>query len=385
LTPRWRGLFWVQSLLGSGHLRRALLVAEALAARGAAVTLVNGGPSGPWSAPTGVDLVQLPAVTARGGDFGDLVDAAGQPFDERLRAERIALLLDHVARQPQVILTEMFPFGRRVFRAELLAMLDAAAMHRPRPIVCASVRDILVSKPDPGRSRWMVEACLAHYDRVLVHGDARLMPFSASFPPAAELGERIVHTGFVHPGAMVEPLSEAPAVLVSAGGGAVGERLLRAALSARPRSRYAKAPWLLVGGHNLPAETFAVMASDLPVGCALERHRPDLAALIGRCELSVSQAGYNTVVEGLAAGARMVLVPFAAGDEDEQEQRAARLARLGLAERVNEAEIDGPVLAATIDRASAKRRPDPGLWSFTGAEQAAAIVADLVRERFGVA
>lgn len=383
MTVPWRCLFWVQSLLGSGHLRRALLLAEALAARGAAVTLVNGGPAGPWSAPARVELVQLPAVTARGGDFADLVDAAGRPFDERLRAERQRLLLDLMATRPHAVLTEMFPFGRRAFRVELLAMLEAAARHRPHPVVCASVRDILVSKSDPARYLWMVDACIAHYDRVLVHGDPSLVPFAASFPLAAELGDRVVHTGFVHPGALAELIGEAPAVLVSAGGGAVGERLLRAALSARPRSRYAAASWLLVGGHNIPADALAALGRDLAPGCAIERYRPDLAALIGCCHVSVSQAGYNTVVEGLAAGARMVLVPFAAGDEDEQEQRTARLVGLGVAERVGEAEVDGPTLAAAIDRAGARPRPDPTRWSFAGAEKGAALVAALVRERFG--
>ncbi len=379
----WRCLFWVQSLLGSGHLRRALVLAEAMANRGGAVTLVNGGPSGPWGAPAGVEVLQLPAVTARGGDFGDLVDAEGRPFDEALRAERRGLLLDLMAARPQLVVTEMFPFGRRAFRAELLAMLEAAAVQRPRPVVCASVRDILVSKPDPGRYRWMVETCVAHYDRVLVHGDARLTPFSASFPPAAELGGRVVHTGFVHLDSAGAPQDEAPAVLVSAGGGAVGARLLRAALRARPLTRFATASWLLVGGHNLSAAEFEALGRGLPGCCTFQRHRPDLAALIGRCEVSVSQAGYNTVVEGLAGGARMVLVPFAAGEEDEQERRAARLVGLGLAERVGEAEVDGPSLAAAIDRVAVRTRPDPGRWSFDGAGRTADLVADLVRERFG--
>jgi predicted glycosyltransferase len=360
-----------------------MLLAEACAAQGAAVSLVNGGPPGPWPAPGGVELIQLPPIMANRGDFGDLVDAGGRPFAEELRSQRRQRLLDLLARRPQAIVTEMFPFGRRAFRGELLPLLEAATGSRPRPVVVASVRDILVSKPDPARYRWMVEACLAHYDRVLVHGDERLMPFSATFPPAAELGPRLAHTGFIHLGAAEPTAGAVPAVVISAGGGAVGERLLRAALAARPESRYAAAPWLLVGGHNLPADAFASLAAALPEGCVLERYRPDLAALMGRCEVSVSQAGYNTVVEGLAAGARMVLVPFAAGEEDEQEQRAARLVSLGLAERVGETAVDGPSLAAAIDRIGALPRPDPRRWSYDGAARSAAIVADLVQERFG--
>jgi predicted glycosyltransferase len=154
-------------------------------------------------------------------------------------------------------------------------------------------------------------------------------------------------------------------------------------LAARPRSRYADAPWLLVSGQNLSATAFDVLRQKLPAGCELERFRPDLAALMGRCEVSVSQAGYNTVVEGLAAGARMVLVPFAEGAEDEQEQRARRLAALGLAERVGEAEIDGPLLAAAIDRIGERSRPVPAAWSYDGAARSAEIAARLVQERFG--
>ena len=42
-----RVLFHVQYLLGIGHLQRSLRIAEALVARGIAVTLVQGGPPMP--------------------------------------------------------------------------------------------------------------------------------------------------------------------------------------------------------------------------------------------------------------------------------------------------------------------------------------------------
>jgi predicted glycosyltransferase len=382
----WRCLFWVQSLLGSGHLRRAMLVAEAFAARGGAVTLVNGGPPGSWPAGAGVRLVQLPPVVAKDARFSELVDASGVSVTPTLGTERQRTLLSLLEMQPpEVIATEMFPFGRRAFRGELLPLLGAARGCRPRPLVLASVRDVLVGKPNPRRHGWMVQTCLAHYDRVLVHGDERLLPFAASFPRAAELGDRVVHTGYVHPGVVPDPARDepAPAVLVSAGGGAVGERLLRAALVARPLTELAAAPWLLVSGQNLPAPAFAALQADLPEGCALARHRADLPALMGRCAVSVSQAGYNTVVEGLIAGARMVLVPFAEAGEDEQRRRALRLQELGVAEVVPESGLTPETLAAAIDRVGPRPRPDPAPWSFDGAARSAEIVAALVRDRFG--
>jgi predicted glycosyltransferase len=382
----WRCLFWVQSLLGSGHLRRAMLVAEAFAARGAAVTLVNGGPPGPWPAGPGVRLVQLPPIVARDARFSDLVDASGASVTPALRTERQRILLSLLEMQsPEVIATEMFPFGRRAFRGELLPLLEAARGRRTRPLVVASVRDVLVGKPDPRRYDWMVETCLAHYDRVLVHGDERLLPLADSFPRAAELGGRVVHTGFVRPGAAPGPARDepAPGVLVSAGGGAVGERLLRAALAAKPLTRSAAAPWLLVSGQNLPEPAFAALKAALPRGCALARHRADLPALMGCCEVSVSQAGYNTVIEGLIGGARMVLVPFAEGAEDEQRRRALRLQELGIAEVVPENGLTPEALAVAINRAGSRPRPSAALWSFDGAARSAELVAALVRDRFG--
>ena len=382
MSPPWRCLIWVQSLLGSGHLRRALLLAEAFAEQGAEVVLTNGGLPGPWPAPNGVRIVQLPPIVAKDVAFSALVDADGNPVAEELHGERQRMLLDLLAMAPQAVVTEMFPFGRRAFRAELAPLLEACGSQRPRPVLVASVRDILVTKPEPARYRWMVDTCLAHYDHVLVHGEERLMPLAASFPPAHELGEQVVHTGFIHVGHAETAPIDSPTVLVSAGGGAVGERLLCAALEARPLSRFRDTPWLLVGGHNLPTDTLASLRASLPAGCTLERHRPDLAALIGRCEVSVSQAGYNTVVEGLAAGARLVLVPFAGGVEDEQEQRTRRLVALGLAERVDETEVNGASLAVAIDRIGSRPRPDPGCWSFDGAGRAARLVAGWVRERY---
>jgi predicted glycosyltransferase len=354
-----------------------------MAARGAAVTLANGGPAGPWPAPAGVALVQLPPITAADAGFRRLIDAAGVPVSPALWAERRNTLLGLLATlRPHAVVTELFPFGRRAFRGELVPLLEATRARHPRPVVAASVRDVLVSKPEPERYGWMVELALAHYDRVLVHGDERLLPFAASFPLAASLGGRVVHTGFVG-AAPPPPADDAPAVLVSAGGGAVGERLLRAALAARPLSRLAGEPWLLAAGQNLPETAFQVLRAITPQDCTLVRWRQDLAALVGSCTVSVSQAGYNTVVEGLAAGARMVLVPFAAGGEDEQTRRARRLQELGLAELVEEATMGPAALAAAIDRLAARPRPAPTDWRLDGAERSAEILAALALERTG--
>jgi predicted glycosyltransferase len=373
-------LFWVQSLLGSGHLRRALAIAGALARDGQRVILANGGLPSPWPAPAGVQIVQLSPVTSGDVAFAILVQADGRQVDETLWAKRRQVLLDLLAEhRPRVLLTEMFPFGRRAFRAELLPLLDLAC--EQGALVLASVRDVLVTKRDPAKYDWMLDLAQRRYDAVLVHGDPLLFPFALSFPHADRLTARVLYTGFVLDDPDPRPAPDAPAVVVSAGGGAVGAGLLAAAIQARPLTRLAREPWLLVGGSNLPPEHQTDLARHLPPGVELVRHRPDLPQLTAGAQVSVSQAGYNTVAEGLAGGARMVLVPFAAGGEDEQTRRALRLVELGLAEHLPEHALSPPVLAAAIGRALLLPRPEPGRIRFDGAARAAALVREMIRDR----
>jgi predicted glycosyltransferase len=356
-----RVLFWVQQLLGSGHLKRAATLAGAMAERGVEVTLATGGVPTALLMPGGVEVVQLPAIRASDPSFAQLVDAAGRPAGDAVWQERQAQLQALLAeRRPQVLITEMFPFGRRAFRRELLPLLEMAAAMRPRPWRLCSVRDILVRKPARESYVWMRDLALAHYDRILVHTDPQLIPFGVTFPFAAALRDRLIETGYVVDAAATsrERWPGAPEVLVSAGGGRVGAALLEAAIEARGSTSLAEAPWRLVAGANLAGDRFDALHARLAGGMALDRHRRDFDALFANSLLSVSQAGYNTVAEGLRLGKPMVLVPFETASETEQRIRAERLASLGLAEAVWESALTASSLARAID--AAYRRPVAG-------------------------
>lgn len=141
---------------------------------------------------------------------------------------------------------------------------------------------------------------------------------------------------------------------MSAGGGAVGAALLRCALAARPLSPLATAPWRLLVGPNLADEDFKSIATAAPDGVIVERARSDFVDLLCRARLSISQGGYNTVMEVLASGVPGVVVPFAGGTETEQTQRARLLATQGLITVVDEASLDPAALAEGIARALAQ-------------------------------
>lgn len=373
-------LFHVQYLLGIGHLQRTLRIAEALAQSRVDVTVVSGGMPVALPVHPLIRLVQLSPVRARDASF-ELIDAAGAPIDDALRRRRCAeVLAAFAAARPDVVVIEGFPFARRAFRFELDPLI--AAVRQAHTSLICSVRDILVMRDDPERRREAIERVRGDFDAVLVHGDPALVPFEASFPAAPEIADRLVYTGYVAPSPS-PPRADGgrgDQVIVSAGGGAAGHALMQAAVAARRAGCLADSPWLLLAGSNLPDAEFDALRRDAPAGVAIARFAPDLALLLQSCRVSVSQAGYNTVLDILAARARAVLVPFAAERETEQLLRAERLATLGAVEIVREDALSPTVLAAAIERAAA-REPVPVAIDTGGAARSARIIGELIGKR----
>ncbi|GAB4190082.1 MAG: glycosyltransferase [Thalassobaculales bacterium] len=324
-------MIWVQHLLGSGHLRRAAAIARAAAARGDQVLLASGGMPLPALDAGDARFLQLPALRARDSRFSGLVDAAGADATPALLAERARLLAAAFdAFAPDLLLVEHFPYGRRALAGEVMPLAERAR----RAVV--SVRDVLVPPEKPGKRDWIL-ATLQSFDAILVHGDPSLLAFTL------DGGRPVHHTGYIVERMPPAAVARGPEILVSAGGGAVGARLMAvAAAAAAADSR----PWRLIAGDA------AVPAA---ANLAVDRFREDFPALLAAAAASVSQAGYNTVVQGLAAGVPMVLVPFAEGAESEQTARAEALAARGLAELLPEAGLTPSALLAALARAQAPR------------------------------
>ena len=376
---------YVQHLLGIGHLKRAATLARALAAEGMRVTLASGGLPVPGMAVDGVRLVQLPPASAADMSFKLLLDENGRAVDENWRRRRgTALLEAWKVADAQLLLLELFPFGRRQMRFELLPLLDAAAAGPRRPAIACSVRDILGGLKSPERQQETIGIVERYFDRVLVHGDRGIIPFDRSFPGAAQIAGKITYTGYVvDEPAPLGSLDGKGEVMVSAGGGAVGARLLETAIRAKPLTALRDLTWRILSGNNLPEEEFrglAQLAAGVP-HVELERSRPDFTTLLSNCALSVSQAGYNTLLETVRARARAVVVPFAGGHETEQALRARCFAERGLLEVVEEAALTPAALAAAIDLAARKPRPAPGAVDLDGARKSAALIARMVEER----
>lgn len=372
-----RIFFYVQHLLGIGHIARASRIANALVKDGFEVTVVTGGLPVPGFPGDGVKTIELPPVVASNVGFSGLADADGQAAGEEFLSRRRDLLLKAFEEaKPEVVIIEAFPFGRRQMRFELLPLLDAIEKANPRPKLLSSVRDILQENRKPGRDEETVKLVRDHFDAVLIHGDPDFVRLEDTFPLTADIADRLRYTGLVAPPPAPEP-SETFDIIASAGGGAVGLELIRAARDAAALLP-ADIRWLLVTGPNLPAADFSALSEDAPANVTLVRFRKDFPSLLRGAKVSISQAGYNTVGDLLRTQCRSILIPFVAAGETEQTVRAERLQALGLAEILPEKGLTLDDVKAAVERAlAAPPRPAVRL-DLDGAAKSAAIIRSMI-------
>ena len=372
-----RAFFYVQHLLGIGHLARASRIARALAEDGFDVTVVTGGtPVTGFPGPL-VHHVALPPITAGDAGFSGLADIDGNPVDDAFKEDRKARLLAAFHQcQPDIVIIEAFPFGRRQVRFELLPLLDVIAAMDKKPLVVTSLRDILQERSKPGRDEETVALVKQYFDRVLVHGDPAFARLEDTFPLAADITGKVIYTGLVAAPAPAQP-TERFDVIVSAGGGAVGNALIRAALQAA-KSIGKPLSWALITGPNLPQPDFDAILADAPAQVSVYRFRPDFASLLAGARLSVSQAGYNTVCDILRAGCHALLIPFTAGGETEQTVRAERLEKLGLAHVLTEDDLSDESMTRAIEKALAATDRPPHNLDLDGAHRTATILRGLI-------
>lgn len=378
---------YCQHVLGMGHLFRTLQIVAALA--GNERLLLVGGPDTPAAVPDGVAVTRLPELSMDAG-FSAL-SLSGEALGAVKEARR-AILLDALATfSPDVFFVELYPFGRKAFEFELVPALAAAraGAFGPCRTVCG-VRDILVEKKDRAAYEARVLDRLGRFfDAVAVHADPALFPLSATFSRAAEIPVPVHYTGYVAAVPTVLRSREAvrrelgvgqggELVVVSAGGGKVGSELLLATLAAcREHPRLARAAVRVFSGPFCEDAAFAALtkeASEL-VDARVARFTTDFADVLAAADLSVSLAGYNTVMTLLAAGARALVFPF--DQNREQRLRAERLAEMGLLGVLDPGDLDPARLAGRLMAALEGAKPPRAAVDLNGAHNTASLLENL--------
>jgi predicted glycosyltransferase len=374
-------LLYCQHSLGLGHLKRSWALARHFS-RVFRVVLVSGGaPPIGLAAPDGIEIVELPALAQNeaGGLFA--VDSSRSVDD--VRRERIERLIALYRRlRPAVVVIELFPFGRRKFQTELLALLGETR-NEPRPVVASSVRDLLVDRADrqkhDDRAR---DTCAAYFDVVLVHADPRFATLDDTFQPSRPMETPVHHTGFVVDDARIDDAVAARSgILVSGGGGRFAERLYTMAIDAHALLGAAAPPMTIVAGPLCPDDLFARLCTSAATRRAIhvERTVADLCGAMRRTAVSVSQCGYNTALDILRATVPAIVVPFDDNGDTEQTVRAARLEQLQAVRVVRAAA--GPAALAQALIAAQGVHPPASVLDLSGGLRSTEILAAALRQQ----
>ncbi|SHF46295.1 Predicted glycosyl transferase [Desulfacinum infernum DSM 9756] len=322
-------LHYCQHVLGIGHFFRSMEIAKAFYPH--PVTFVEGGePLAHYRPPEHVARVFLPPLMMD-PEFKQL-EATGGDL-ESLQDRRREKLLDTYRRtRPDVLLIELFPFGRKKFRFELIPLLKENLSATSRARVVCSVRDILVEKADTAAyEQKVLEILNRYFDLVLVHGDPDMIPLDATFSRTGDIRCPVIHTGYViRPAASPPPARIPGRVVVSTGGGRVGTELLEAVLRAWERIDDRHLQLHIYKGPFMEDHARRLVEQWADGDPRVEVHpfALDFSSRMAEAEISISMAGYNTCMDILATGTKALVYPFP--QNREQALRARALEERGI-------------------------------------------------------
>ena len=324
----------VQHNYGIGHVVRAAQLA-AIARRHGRTFLVCGGPRlGSGLRTPGVECVWLAGLQRATLQDRDLCPSEPGRSLETVNAKRLNQLLELFSRfPPKLLITEYFPFSPKRLEALLIPALEEVRRRWPECQVVSSIRDVPVSDHEVVCAPRVRQLLGAYFDLVLSHADPSLVSYLC-VPEYADINEvPLIHTGIlvrsVAPGG-IPRREKAPArVLVTAGGGRDGKELL--CLAARSLAELVDVRATLVAGPRMPPADVEACRSlaERARNVVFFKEVDDLRGRLGRFDLVVSQAGYNTTAEALAAEIPMLLCPRERSTE--QGLRARALEHAGAA------------------------------------------------------
>ncbi len=385
-----RVMMYSHDSYGLGHFRRNLTIAEHLLSRvpGMTVLAVTGSPRcHSFHLPHHFDYVKLPAATK---------DASGAYVCRELDLDlpRLVSLRSRLLREcadvfePDLLLVDHAPAG---LAGELLPLLRGLRSRSTKVVL--GMRDI-IDDPRRVREAWERDGILAllreHYDALLLYGDTRVFDPVRQYGLPPEIAERLFVVGYIvrnggrperRPGLGRLKRDGRKLVVVTAGGGGDGNRLLKTYLRAlRDLAPANDLVSFLVTGPLMSRqkrEQIRDMASGLPC-VEVTEFVEDMPWLYREADMIVSMAGYNTISEILDSGTPALVVPRVA-PRLEQLLRAQALAARGLVHWLPPDGLDATDLARAVvgllGRGRGPRPACPSLEGLAGTWEALATVA----------
>lgn len=384
-------MFYCQHVSGMGHFIRSMEIVRGL--KDFDVCFLSGGEvAWDFELPPSVEMVNLPPIRFD-EDFKDI-----QSVDNLLnlnevkevRKERLLCEFERV--RPDIIIFELFPFGRRKFTFELVPLLDRVlSSGRSTKVVC-SLRDILVSKRD--QTRYEEQVCdlmNQYFDLLLIHSDPSFQRLEDTFSRVKDIKCEIRYTGFVvqrpqqNHISLEEDTPHIPAgepfILVSIGGGRIGYKLLECAIeSSHIVEETMPHRMLIFTGPYMPDELLLklqCMVEKTP-NIKIHRYTPQFLSYMEKAALSISLAGYNTCMNIITTGVKALILPLTGINKEEQTIRADKLEKLGIVATISPQELHPDCLAEKIIRCL-KTEPISSNLDVNGVNNTAFFLTDLLK------
>jgi len=384
-------IFYCQYVWGMGHLVRSLEFARALSSHD--VTLAAGGQEVALDLPDHVELVRLPALymdemfsTLISGDSDRTV---GQIKQER--QEILGALFEQ--KKPDVLIVELYPFGRSIFAFELEPLLEDIRTGKfgGVKIIC-SLRDILVEKKDPvAYEKKVLQKLNRDFAALLIHSDENLLRLNETFSRVDKINIPVVYTGFItqpaNPAAGrklrqdLNIASDQKLIVASAGGGRSGYKLLTSVLDAcemLPDSLNFRLE--IFTGPFMDNQEFEILAARAAPAIRIQRYTRHFLDYLSAADLSVSLAGYNTCMNLLVTQVPALVYPYAR--QQEQPMRVAKIKNMLPLKILNEEDVQADRLRGHIVQMLDQKRTLKTLpIDLQGAANAAKFLSRWLNER----
>jgi predicted glycosyltransferase len=256
-----------------------------------------------------------------------------------------------------------------------------------RPLIICSAKDIVVhtqfeKEDDDDRIAGILDA---NFDAIIVHSDPSFARLQEFFQPRNTLAMPVYHSGFV----VRDRVNSLPRgrkqerILVSAGPGVDGKKLLHAAAEAhRLLWDVNELPMTIITGADFSDGDFRRLRNlthDFP-GLELKRSVPDLGKELSKVRWAVCECDYNSAVDVLATGVSALLMPASNGLRAEQTERLQRLNHWRVARMLMPRHLNGASLANSIHQL-VKFKPLANKFNMDGAEITSNLIYDLSLSR----
>lgn len=321
--------------MGVGHFVRTLALAKGILkhSKNADITIVSGGKPVDFIIPKGISVKYLPEISIS-DNSNDLKTNTKEDISNLIIKRRDILLKLYKGCSPDFLFIEFFPFGRFELAEEIIPLLKLAKKDQKgaskKPVIISSVRDMVVSYKENLSETEIKEYLDNYFDYIFVHGDKRVYSLENEFPFLKNMYSKLRYTGYtVFERGETEksenfPLpKETKKILISAGGGMDSFEFIKSCISAKSiLDKSINSEFLISTGPFISKSNWDTLKSRVKKekGIKLDKFNNSFYLDLKNSDLSISNAGYNTVVEVLNQGKSAIFIPRVRGGIGDKEQ-----------------------------------------------------------------